>query len=147
MTIDLQDMRAMSAKDSSPNERIATLERIVVDLMMEIEALRAAVLVLSERAGLQPVSDHVLDPSPAGVAGPHTVYGRAYLETAVLTHDATGPTSGKDKLLELFYGSPRSDGMDKVHDCRELNMLIRLGYDDSQKADYVASASAAETRT
>ena len=135
------------ALDSSANERLQTLERIVLDLMMEIEALRATVIELSSRIGPTHASDDALDDGPAGVSGPHTIYGRAYLETAWRSHLSAGPSCGWDKILEQFYGDECHGTAIDVEHWRELLMLRRLGYSEAQLTQYVQQAQAAEACT
>lgn len=145
--IDLAKGVAHSFEPLLVGTRLQTLERIVLDLMMEIEALRAAVIELSSRAGPVRENAEVLDDAPAGVTGPHTAYGTAYLQTAWLTHWAAGVSSGSDKLLERFYSQERDGDSLKRPSWRELLLLRRLGYNDAQLEQYVASAQAAETCT
>lgn len=141
--IDLFNCRAHAVKPASTGEQLQVLERIVLDLMMEIEALRAAVIELSASAGS--VCDSV--DGPAGVGGPHDAYGKAYLKTAWLSHWAGGPSSGADKILEQFYGDERDDGHRARNHWRELPMLRRLRYNDEQLNQYLDNARAAETCT
>lgn len=133
--IDLTHVRLTAAEIES-GERLATLERIVLDLMMEVETLRATVIELS-----RPHSSNadVLDNDLATVRGPHSLYGLKYLNTALLTHSSAGMTSGQDKLLELFYSNQHAD--------RETLMLQRLGYTSEQIDAYRQQARNAETWT
>jgi hypothetical protein len=141
--IDLENCRAFAAQAAAPDERLQVLERIVLDLMMEIEALRAAVVELSAWAGS---ACECRAPS-VGVTGPHDAYGKAYLKTAWLSHWAAGPSSGADKILAQFYGDERADGRHEAIRWRELSMLRRLRYSAEQLKQYLASARAAETCT
>jgi hypothetical protein len=109
------------------------LVAIVFDLLMEVEALRKAVLA-----------------SKLGVGGKASAYGRAYEETAYLTHNACGPSSGLEKLLALFY--PRvaeEDGQSWQgrRTWRECLLLRRLGFSDEQVRAYKEAAEQAETFT
>lgn len=145
--IDLASCRAQSLKSVAADERIQTLEQIVLDLMMEVEALRATVTELTSTIGPGNEGGDVLDDGPAGVAGPHTAYGKAYLETAWRSHWVAGLSSGWDKILEQFYGGDASDAALGANGRRELLMLRRMGYNDAQLAQYLDSARAAETCT
>jgi len=136
--IDLKNNRAYTIDSTSSDERIANLEQIVLDLMMEIEALRACMIGVSSNSARAEASVDVLTPAPGGVDGEHTPYGEAYLKTAWLTHWAAGPTNGFDKLLDLFYLPSRH---------REQLMLERLGYSQEQIQQFIESAFAAETCT
>jgi hypothetical protein len=44
--IDLKNCRAFTLEPGTPDQRLETLERIVLDLMTEIEALRTAMIAL-----------------------------------------------------------------------------------------------------
>ncbi len=144
--IDLENCRVGSLEETSSEQRIQVLERVVLDLMMEIEALRMAVIEISNPKSTCEEQTDVLERSPGGVSGKHTPYGKAYLETAWMTHWSADVTCGWDKLVELFYDSndERNQGMQPM---RELIMLRRLGYDASKIAEYCESARDAETCT
>jgi hypothetical protein len=130
-----------STNPADPASRIAALERIVLDLMMEIEALRTALIEGTTGAQSARLDEDALVDDPHGVPGPHTVYGKAYLKTAWLTHWSAGASSGFDKLLAMFY--PRG-----VHPAwRECGILKRLGYSDEAIGRYRENASSAETCT
>ncbi len=143
--IDIENLRAESIEPATAERRLEVLERIVLDLMMEIEALRAAIIATTASAMPQAGNENVLDDSPAGVDGTHTPYGQAYLETGWMTHWSAGPSSGMDKLLELFYGHDR----DHAHSgrWREILMLMRFGYNEEQIQKFISSAAGAETCT
>lgn len=143
--IDLKNCRANAFESRSPEQRLETLERIALDLMMEIEALRATVIELSTQVSLIPAGDDVLDDGPAGVPGQHAPYGKAYLETAWRSHCSAGASSGWDKILEQFYGNGWGEIAAGAKCWRELLILRRLGYSEAQLMQYVDSAQAAET--
>lgn len=143
--IDLQALRAHSMEEVPTARQFETLERLVLDLMMEIEALRSFVIKLSTLVSDSPDSESALDESPASVSGSHSIYGRAYLEAAWLTHWSAGPSSGMDKLLELFYGNTSpSQGAGRW---REVAMLVRLGYTHDQIRQFIDAVTAAERCT
>ena len=136
--IDLKNARTFGPAAVSADQRIETLERIALDLMMEVESLRAAVLGLS-RGHPADQTEEALAHDPGGVPGPHTEYGHAYLETAWRSHWSAGTSSGADKLLELFYPTGS--------DMREILFLRRLGYSEVQIRKYVESVHEAVTCT
>ena len=128
-----------------PAVRAEVLGQVVLDLLMEVEALRRAVQDLSDRAGPRDVGDDALD-GRDGSHGPRTAYAAAYAGTAWLTHCAAGPSGGWEKLLETYYGG--TSGRNRPPDgWRECLMLKRLGLSDAEVAEYMASASQAETYT
>ncbi len=143
--IDLQALRAHSVEELPTARQFETLERLVLDLMMEVEALRSSVIKLSTLVSNPPETESALDESPAGVSGSHSIYGRAYLEAAWLTHWSAGPSSGMDKLLELFYGNKSPS--QRAGRWREVAMLVRLGYTDEQIRQFIDSATTAEQST
>jgi len=83
--------------------RVELLIGLVLDLFLEVEALRATMLSTG-----------------AGAAGKDSAYGRAYRDTAYLTHNSCGLSSGEEKLFALFY---HAGGMGRAW--RESLMLRR----------------------
>jgi hypothetical protein len=92
--------------------------------MIEVEALRAAV---------------ILGKGEASAKESH--YARAYLETAHLTHNSAGPSSGFDKLLDLYYPA-HTDSEDRSW--REVLMLRRLGFSEVDIDQFKREAKRAE---
>ncbi len=66
----------------------------------------------------------------------------AYWKTALLTHDATGPTGGREKLIGRFYGFPKEEP-----DWRESVFMRRLGLSEQDISLYKGRAEQAETYT
>ncbi|HZM16481.1 MAG TPA: hypothetical protein VFE28_10795 [Candidatus Krumholzibacteria bacterium] len=126
--------REKKRKGPDPDPRVDVLVRMVFDLQMEVEALRAAQLA-----------------SNIGAAGsPDSAYGRAYRDTAYLTHDSSGPSSGLDKLLRLFYPSKASEELGfsgSPRTWRECLMLHRLGFSEGQVRTWKQEAMDAELFT
>jgi hypothetical protein len=118
---------------SAGDPRTEALVAVVLDLLMEVEALRAAVVTVSGEA-----------------SGKDSAYGRAYRSTAYLTHNASGPSSGLDKLLALFYPAEAetdSGGSTGRRAWRERLMLHRLGFSEEEIREYKDEAEQAETFT
>lgn len=128
-----------------PAVRAEVLGRVVLDLLMEVEALRRAVQDLSDRAGAGDAGDDALA-GRCGSRGPRTAYAAAYADTACLTHDAHGTSGGWEKLLGTFYGQ-QSGGDRAPEGWRECLMLRRLGFSDQEVAEYMDGARQAETYT
>lgn len=99
-------------------QRVDALAHLVTRLLMEVEALRRT--RLDEAAA-------------RGLAGKNTAYGGAYRAVAELTHNAAGPTSGIEKLLELF-----AERLLPASECDEVSMLRRLGYSEGEIQRYRA---------
>jgi hypothetical protein len=131
---------ALSDDRVDPAARTTVLGQVVLDLLMEVEALRRAVQALSDRAGSVDAGEDVLGGPRHGLPGPHTPYAAAYADTAWLTHNALGPTSGWEKLLAEYYSR---DAV--TPGWRECLMLKRLGFSDAEIARYMESAREAET--
>ena len=104
---------------------IAELRETVFDLLVEVEAIREALLR-----------------SPVGSAGSRSTYAIAYRDTALLTHDSTGPSGGHDKLMARFYS-----GAPEHLDWRECLFLSRVGFSEDEIAKYKDKAEEAETYT
>lgn len=121
----------------------SVLRRIILTLMLEVEALRTAVIQLSQQQAAsngQPTMGSVLDDDLPGNPGEHSAYGSAYRDVAMLTHNSAGPTSGWEKLVARFF-----DPKDSPEKWPELQMLRRLGYSTEQIAQYQRAAQESET--
>ena len=99
--------------------RLDSLTILVMDLMMEVEALRTALAAESS-------------------------YRDAYRETGLLTHNSAGPSMGWDKLLDEFYPGTK-DG--RGRGWRESLMLRRLGYSPDEIEAYRRDAEGMEVLT
>ena len=99
--------------------RVEALTTLVFDLLAEVEALR-----------------QVVASQPA--------YGDAYRAACLLTHDAAGPSSGWEKLLDRYY--PRQSSTDG-RAWRETLMMRRLGFTPAEIEAYQREAEQAETYT
>jgi hypothetical protein len=111
--------------------RVRVLADLVLGLLVEVEALRSALLHEAEAKG---------------VAGKQTAYGRAYRHAALLSHDAAGPSGGLEKLLAVWLGDQPDRSLNGFR-LRELAMLKRLGYSEQELEAYVQEAEAREMRT
>lgn len=110
-------------------EKVEVLKDLVFALLMEVEALRSGLMEESQARG---------------VTLKNSSYGRAYLSTALLTHNAAGPSGGVEKLLERWVSRrTTSNGISS----REVLMLMRLGYSQEELENYAAEAESYETRT
>ena len=125
--------------------RMEVLAALLMDLFVEMEALREAVMRLE---GVSPDvrADTHLEHGHSGLALAFgkTVYQKAYLETAFETHNNSGPSGGLDKLLARFY-PPAADEMGRAW--RECLLLARLGFSPSEIVAYKRAAEEAEMFT
>lgn len=122
-----------SAGKADVRERLDVLVVMIFDLLMEVEALRAAQLAASNGAN--------------GIA---PAYGCAYRDTAYLTHNCAGPSSGMEKLLARFYPQEtanESGAAGERRTWRECLMLRRLGFSEEQLRAYQEAAKQAEDFT
>ena len=111
------------------DEKIRVLTECVFALAMEVEALREAMIEESKAKGIVPKD------SP---------YGRAYYETALLTHNSAGPSSGTDKLFKRWFSGRNTPN----HlDPREALMLMRLGFSPHEISAYSTEAENREMWT
>jgi len=110
-------------------EKVEALTELVLALLMEVEALRAGLMDESQARGV------TLKDSP---------YGRAYRSTALLTHNAAGPSGGVEKLLQRWVSNHTTRSGIAL---RESLMLIRLGYSQEEIEQYKEEAELYETFT
>ena len=130
---------------SDVNARVQVLERLVLDLFMEIQALRQSVIQIDERAlGAKVSGNGEVGYQGQILAWGKSAYQKAYLETAYLTHDNGGPSGGLDKLLSEFYPAA-TDDMGRTW--RECLFLERLGFSPAEIAAYKKAAEEAEMFT
>jgi hypothetical protein len=124
-----------------PAVRLETLSRLLVDLLVEVEALRGAVAQLSVGAAGRPVHGRYDIPchDETLVEGKQA-YPAAYVDAAYVLHNAAGPTGGIEKLLARFYPANGDES-------RETLMLRRLGFSDAEIAQFVEAAEQAEIFT
>jgi hypothetical protein len=125
--------------------RMEVLAALLMDLFVETEALREAVMRLE---GVSPggrAGSYLEHVHPALVlASVRTVYQKAYIETAFETHNNSGPSGGLDKLLARYY-PPAADETGRAW--RECLLLARLGFSPSEIAEYQRAAEEAEMFT
>jgi hypothetical protein len=110
---------AIAGDQDARDQRLQDLSQVVSQLLLEVEALRAAVIELEARQGMR---------------GPGSPYAKAYRETFLLSHNSAGVRPGPFKVMDAY-----DDG--KVPDwygypLREVVMLKRLGYTDEEIAEY-----------
>jgi hypothetical protein len=110
------ELGALHCFDSS-NEgmarRIALLTELVLDLALEVEALRA------ERAG-------------AAAKTGDGAYAEAYMKSAAVAHSGAGVVPGWLKLMTRFYSTSEEDNTLDGRPLRELLLLRRLGVDEDR---------------
>ncbi len=104
--------------------QLEVLRELVIDLVMEVEALREALIREARRAGISPHA---------------TSYGQAYRDAALLTHDSRGFWLGEEKLLGVWHGWP--DDRQRHHTpagwrMREGVLMRRLGYSEQEIEQY-----------
>jgi hypothetical protein len=125
--------------------RIEVLVTLLMDLFVEVEALRESVIRLDGVIpGARPVTGIEIDYSGLVFPCRKSIYQKAYLETAYETHNNGGPSGGLDKLLARFY-PPAADDMGRTW--RECVLLDRLGFSQPEIAAYKRAAEEAEMLT
>jgi hypothetical protein len=133
-------VRALHSRENTAS-RIEVLSRLVIDLLVEVEALRDALLRLT--LGGASGSVHKGYDAPChdkSLTEGKGAYPAAYVDAAYVLHNAAGPSGGEEKLLARYY--PESG--DKL---REALMLQRLGFTDDEIEGYAAAAWLAITFT
>lgn len=115
--------------DSS--KQVEALRLLVLALLMEVEALREALLTEAAK----------------GENLKNSAYGKAYLSTALLTHDSSGPSGGLQKLLwRWLYSEAKYEYSPDLY-MREILMLKRLGFSEAEIEMYKREVDEHETRT
>lgn len=102
--------------------QVRVLRELVMDLMIEVEALRAAQLA-------RPQSDRA-------------AYRSAYETTALASHNSAGAFGSPLRLLEMWYGTedlPPSLDEDWVR--REVALLRRLGATEAEIEEHLRRAA------
>lgn len=107
------------AQPEDLQKKVDTLVTVVVDLLIEVEALRECLAT-------------------------GTKYREAYRKTGLCAHDSTGPSMGWDKVVALFYPADRDDD---GRAWREALLLRRLGCTADEIASYRREALGMEVRT
>jgi len=103
----------------------ATLVMIISRLMIEVEALREALA------------------SPETPEAVRQAYRQAYERTAVLSHNAAGPTGGMEKVLRRFF--PHKTDSERFSS--EMAMLERLGASSAEQQAIREELETVETYT
>jgi hypothetical protein len=132
---------------AGPNTKasVEVLGTLVLDLFMEVEALREALIRIEERkCGTQVGDDDKFKLNHQIVSWEKSLYHKAYVETAYETHNNGGPSGGLDKLLARFYPMV-ADEMGRTW--RECLLLERLGFSQVEIAEYKKAAEDAEMFT
>ena len=124
----------------SGNVQVNILVSLVLDLFMEVEALREALIK---------ADGSLLEAAAEGGTGsvlslPRSTYRRAYLDAAFETHNNKGEYGGLDKLLAKFYPSSADD---LGRTWRECLLLERLGFSSVEIDEYKRAAQNAEMLT
>jgi hypothetical protein len=125
---------------SSLNLRVEALVKLVLDLLMEVEAVREVLVRAVEETRGAPAQCGCDVPCPGEFPG-KAGYQRTYLDTAYLTHNAAGPTSGFEKLLARFYPE---DTTANGRRWREVLMLERLGFSKEEIERFKDAATEAK---
>lgn len=130
---------------SDMNTREEVLVTLMLDLLMEVQALRESVIQIDEQTSSTRVhSDCEVGYNGQILSWGKSPYQKAYLETAYLTHHNGGPSGGLDKLLAEFYPST-TDDMGRTW--RECLFLERLGFSRAEIQQYKKAAEEAEMFT
>lgn len=111
-------------------QRLDFLSELVVELLIEVEALREAQIATARAAGLR---------------GRDTPYGAAWRQTVELSHNSAGFSDGIEKLLARWPENTedhRGQGT-----AREVSMLQRLGYEPAEIDAFVGHLDSLEALT
>jgi hypothetical protein len=126
---DSQVERLFSSRDLQ--DQLSALRQLVLDLMIEVESLRAVQLARP----------------PAELAA----YRRAYEQTVLQSHNSAGPWSGVHRIFWAWYGyhDPPAMTFEGFEDGirREVALLRRMGATEGELADHVRRVEEHATRT
>ncbi|QEL19570.1 hypothetical protein [Limnoglobus roseus] len=118
--------------------KIDVLSRIVIDLLVEVEALRGAVHQSHGGGAADPVhAGYDIPCHDKTLTDGKAAYPTAYVDAAYALHNAAGSTGGVEKLLARFYSTTGAEP-------REALMLRRLGYSDAEISRFKAAVEHAE---
>ncbi|MFT4539905.1 MAG: hypothetical protein ACI841_000162 [Planctomycetota bacterium] len=120
----LETLFAPSVRSSG--ERVSALASMMLDLTLEVEALRRAHTELS------------LDQASADA------YKRAYREVALQSHNSMGISSGSHKLISQFYPAEYQTNQRAWKECM---MIQRLGCTAQEFESYKSEARVVDTDT
>jgi hypothetical protein len=124
---------------------IDVLVTLVLDLFMEVEALREALIRIDSRTFEPRGGEYFeLDYESSVLSFGKSTYQKAYLDAAYETHNNAGPSGGLDKLLARFYPAA---GDDLGRTWRECLLLERLGFSPFEINEYKNAAQDAEMLT
>jgi hypothetical protein len=125
------------------NVHIDVLVSLILDLFMEVEALREAVIKIDSRTYEPPPGEYFeLNYQNPILSFGKSTYQKAYLDAAFETHNNGGPAGGGlDKLLARFYPD-LADELGRTW--RECLLLERLGFSPSEIDEYKNAAQDAE---
>ena len=129
----------------SGNIQVRVLVSLVLDLFMEVEAMREALINIDTRVvDSSSGDDFQLDYHNSILSFGKSNYQKAYLDAAYETHNNEGPYGGLDKLLARFYPSSADD---LGRTWRECLLLERLGFSPAEIDEYKHAAQDAEMLT
>lgn len=118
--------------------RTEALRNLVLDLLVEVEALRSALAQMQAGGAGTPVhSGYDIPCHDETLADGKAAYPAAYVDAAYVLHNAAGPTDGVEKLLARFYPT-------NTEEPREGLMMRRLGFSESEVGRFVTAAEQAE---
>ena len=126
------------------NGRIDVLAALVLDLFMEVEALRRFAVTLDEQRSGRLECPRQSGHNELTLSRDKSAYQIAYVDTAYVTHNNAGPSGGLDKLLTEFYPAA-ADEMGRAW--REALLLERLGFSREEITAYKKAAEEAEMLT
>ena len=104
---------------------IDVLVSLLLDLFMEVEALREALIKIDGRESAPESGEQFqVDYQSSVPSFAKSTYQKAYLDAAYETHDNGGPSGGLDKLLARFYPTSVDDLGRTWRECLLLERLV-----------------------
>jgi hypothetical protein len=130
----------LSVRRGNPQANI--LVSLILDLFMEVEAMREALIRIDSQIFENSTGDDFeLNYQNSILSFGKSTYQRAYLDAAFEIHNNEGQHGGLDKLLSRFYPNAAD-----IHgrSWRECLLLERLGFSPMEIAEYKIVAQDAE---
>lgn len=133
----------LSARRGNPQLNI--LVSLILDLFMEVEAMREALIRIDSQMFEPAAGDEFeLNYQQSILSFGKSTYQRAYLDAAFEVHNNEGQYGGLDKLLSRFYPTAADT---HGRSWRECLLLERLGFSPLEIAEYKIVAQDAEMLT
>ena len=143
MELSHHEIVSLLSEGRNRHVHVDVLVSLMLDLFMEVEALREALIKIDSKT-FEQGELFQFDYEGSLLSVGNSTYLKAYLTAAYETHNNGGPSGGIDKLLARFYPTSTDD---LGRTWRECLLLERLGFSAEEIEDYKDAAQDAEMLT